>query len=108
MAIGFILCGINIMTSKVQFVLNEYVSGILYLFGGVVFMPEILPLWGQYVSNGLPITYFLRLVRIAVLHEAGSTVQTDLLYLVVTMVVTIVLGRRNLQRTSKSQFKHDI
>ncbi|MGB9135166.1 MAG: hypothetical protein WCC63_06255, partial [Candidatus Bathyarchaeia archaeon] len=43
MAMGFILCGINIMTSKVQFMLSEYVSGILYLFGGVVFVPEILP-----------------------------------------------------------------
>jgi ABC-2 type transport system permease protein len=92
MAIGFILCGINIMTSKVQFMLTEYVSGILYLFGGVVFMPEILPSWGQAFSNVLPITYFLRLVRTAVLHETGSTVQTDLLYLVVTMIATIVLG----------------
>jgi ABC-2 type transport system permease protein len=92
MAIGFILCGINIMTSKVQFVLTEYVSGILYLFGGVVFMPEILPSWGQSVSNALPITYFLRLVRTAVIHETGFTVQTDLLYLVVTMIATIALG----------------
>jgi len=92
MAIGFILCGINIMTSKVQFVLTEYVSGILYLFGGVVFMPELLPQWGQAFSNALPITYFLRLVRTAVLHDAPSTVQMDLLYLVVTMIGTIALG----------------
>jgi ABC-2 type transport system permease protein len=91
-AMGFILCGINIMTSKVQFVLNEYVSGILYLFGGVVFLPEMLPSWGQTISNALPITYFLRSVRFSILHQAGSAIQTDFLFLVLTMIATIIIG----------------
>jgi len=91
-AMGFILCGINIMTSKVQFMLSEYVSGILYLFGGVVFLPEILPSWGQAISNALPITYFLRSIRAAMLHQATSAVQTDLLFLVITMIATITVG----------------
>ncbi|MDH5634814.1 MAG: ABC transporter permease, partial [Candidatus Bathyarchaeota archaeon] len=85
MAIGFILCGINIMTSKVQFMLNEYVSGILYLFGGVIFLPEILPPWGQHISNAMPITYFLRIVRFSFLHQGSFDVQTNLLYLVATI-----------------------
>ena len=92
MAIGFILCGINIMTSKVQFTLNEYVSGILYLFGGVIFLPEILPQWGQYISNALPITYFLRIVRFSFLRQANFDAQTNVLYLVVTMIATILVG----------------
>lgn len=92
MAIGFILCGINIMTSKVQFMLNEYVSGILYLFGGVVFVPEILPPWGQQISSAMPVTYFLRIVRFSFLHQGSFDVQTDLLYLVVTIVITILVG----------------
>jgi ABC-2 type transport system permease protein len=91
-AMGFVLCAINIMTSKVQFMLTEYVSGILYLFGGVVFMPEILPPWGQTISNALPITYFLRSVRYSILHQSVFSVQTDLLYLTVTMVATIIIG----------------
>ena len=91
-AMGFILCGINIMTSKVQFVLSEYVSGILYLFGGVIFMPQILPSWGQAISNALPITYFLRIVRYSILGQSGFAVQTDLLYLVLTMSATIMIG----------------
>ena len=91
-ALGFVLCAINIMTSKVQFMLNEYVNGILYLFGGVVFLPEILPAWGQTVSNALPITYFLRTIRYSILHQATSAVQTDLLYLVVTSIATIIIG----------------
>lgn len=92
MAIGFILCGVNIMTSKVQFMLNEYVSGILYLFGGVVFLPEILPPWGQHISNAMPITYFLRIVRFSFLHQGSFDVQTNLLYLVATIIITILVG----------------
>jgi ABC-2 type transport system permease protein len=91
-AMGYILCGINIMTSKVQFMLTEYVSGILYLFGGVVFLPEILPQWGQTISNALPITYFLRIMRYAFLHQSPSVVEMDLLYLVLTMIATIIVG----------------
>jgi len=91
-AMGFILCGINIMTSKVQFMLSEYVSGILYLFGGVIFMPQILPSWGQAISNALPVTYFLRIVRYSILGQSGFVVQMDLLYLVLTMFATIMIG----------------
>ncbi len=94
MAIGFILCGINIMTSKVQFMLPEYVSGILYLFGGVVFLPELLPWWGQHISNALPITHFLRIVRFSFLwrEQTSFDVQTNLLYLSVTTIFTVLIG----------------
>lgn len=91
-AMGFILCSINIMTSRVQFMLTDYVSGILYLFGGVVFTPEILPTWGQAISNALPITYFLRSIRFAILHQTASANEIDMLYLVLTMIATVVVG----------------
>jgi len=89
---GFILSSINIMTSKVQFTLSDYVSGILYLFGGVVFLPDILPFWGQAISSVLPITYFLRTVRYSILHTPGLVYQTDLIYLVLTMFATLLVG----------------
>jgi ABC-2 type transport system permease protein len=92
MGMGFILCGINIMTSKVQFMLTDYVSGILYLFGGVVFLPSLLPSWGQYISNALPVTYFLNVIRFSFLPEAGFDVQLNLLYLAVTMIATVLIG----------------
>lgn len=92
LALGFMLCGINIMTSRVQFMLTEYVSGTLYLFGGVVFLPEVLPSWGQAISSALPITYFLRSIRFSILHQAGFDFQMNLLYLILTTVGTTVLG----------------
>ncbi|HVP27146.1 MAG TPA: ABC transporter permease [Candidatus Bathyarchaeia archaeon] len=91
-ALGFVLSGVNIMTSKVQFMLTEYVSGILYLFCGVVFTPAILPSWGQAFSSVLPVTYFLRVVRFAVVGQTGFSLQTDLLYLVLTTAATVVVG----------------
>jgi ABC-2 type transport system permease protein len=91
-ALGFVLCAINIMTSRVQFMLSEYVTGILYLFGGVVFLPQFLPSWGQAVSNVLPVTYFLRSVRFSILHQTEVPFQTDLLYLALTTIATIVVG----------------
>lgn len=91
-AIGFILCGINIMTSKVQFMLQDYVIGILYLFGGVVFLPDLLPTWGQAISNGLPITYFLRCIRSSFLNQASTVFQMDFLYLTITTAATVVVG----------------
>lgn len=92
MAIGFILCGINIMTSKVQFMLNEYVNGILYLFGGVVFLPQILPAWGQAISSALPITYFLNSVRFSFMHTGSFDAQANLLFLLVTLIASVIAG----------------
>jgi ABC-2 type transport system permease protein len=91
-SIGFILSGINILTSRVQFMLNEYVSGILYVFGGVIFMPEVLPIWGQTISNALPITYYLRTIRFSILQQSSTPIQSDLMYLIITMVATMIIA----------------
>ncbi len=65
MAMGFILSAVNLVSSKLQFTLQEYVVGSFYLFGGVIFPPGNLPNWAQAVSNVLPIRYFLATVRIS-------------------------------------------
>lgn len=91
-ALGYILCGINIMASKVQFMMPEYISGIFYLFGGVIFQPEILPSWGQTMSNVLPITFFLRNIRFAILHQPTNSPQADIFYLILTTIITCILG----------------
>ena len=90
--IGFIFSGINLVTSRVQFALPDYASAIFYLFGGVVFLPEILPAWAQTVSKALPITYFLRAVRSAFLVQSSGALTIDLLFLSLTTVVTGIIG----------------
>jgi ABC-2 type transport system permease protein len=91
-ALGFVLSAINILTSRVQFMLSEYVTGILYLFGGVVFTPNILPFWAQPVSNVLPVTYFLRIMRFSFTGQTGGNLQTDMLYLALTTAGTVVIS----------------
>ncbi len=91
-SIGFIFSGINLVTARIQFALPDYVSGIFYLLGGVVFPPEILPAWAQSVSNVLPVTYFLRAIRSAFLPQANSTFVMDLFYLALTTIVTAFIG----------------
>lgn len=91
-SIGFIFSGINIVTSRIQFALPDYVSSIFYLLGGVVFPPEILPSWAQTVSNALPITYFLRAVRSSFLVQSYQAFGMDIFYLAVTTAATAVVG----------------
>ncbi len=93
LALGFILSAVNLLSAKLQFTLQEYVIGIFYLFGGVIFAPSVLPNWGQAISNVLPIRYFLAAVRLSFSSCAQDClpVNTTLLYLAVA-TLTIVLA----------------
>lgn len=59
-----------------------FVSGLANLVGGVYYPVEILPGWLQVVANLLPITYALRVMRLALLRGVSwSDVAPDLLIL---------------------------
>ena len=63
LAIGYMLCAVNIVSNRMEFVLGDSVSGVFFLLGGVIFPISLLPGPVQYVSNVLPVTYFLDTVR---------------------------------------------
>lgn len=65
LALGFILSAVNLVSAKLQFTLQEYVVGIFYLFGGVIFRPALLPNWAQAISNVVPVRYFLAAIRVS-------------------------------------------
>ncbi|MFQ5951004.1 MAG: ABC transporter permease, partial [Candidatus Geothermarchaeales archaeon] len=89
---GYMLYGVSLVSAKLEWALGEYVSGIFFLLGGVIFPPEALPLWMQPLSNALPLTYFLRVVRTSILTPTAPLPIGDLLYLTVYTLVTAVLG----------------
>jgi ABC-2 type transport system permease protein len=62
-AMGVILGGISFLTAKHMHGMNESVAGIFYLFCGVLFPISMFPLWGQYLSMGIPLTYWFEAVR---------------------------------------------
>jgi len=93
LAIGFILCSVNIVSNRMEFILGDSVAGIFFLLGGVIFpvdklIPQLRP-----VASVLPITYFLNTVRESFgLTVASSGYLTDLGLLALTSLVALVLG----------------
>jgi ABC-2 type transport system permease protein len=69
--IGIALAGVSMLTAKHGYGINEGIAGAFYLFCGVVFPITVLPGWGQAIGMVIPITYWLELVRRAVLSGSG-------------------------------------
>jgi ABC-2 type transport system permease protein len=91
-SIGFILCGLNLVSHRTEFILGDSVSGIFFLLGGVLFSVSLLPGQVQYVSNALPITYFLEAVRESFSIPNTGDYLTSLGFLAVTTLGSLVLG----------------
>ncbi len=62
-AMGVILGGISFLTAKHMHGMNESVAGIFYLFCGVLFPISMFPVWGQYISMAIPLTYWFEALR---------------------------------------------
>ena len=92
LAIGYILCAVNIVSHRLEFILGESVSGIFFLLGGVVFPPSALPGWVQPLSAALPVTHFLGAVRDSFFGTELNTYLLDLGYLALATVATVVVG----------------
>lgn len=69
--IGIALAGIALLTAKHGSGINEGIAGAFYLFCGVVFPITFLPAWAQSIGLAIPITYWLEIVRRAVLSGSG-------------------------------------
>jgi ABC-2 type transport system permease protein len=70
--LGILLAGITMVTAHHSFVLTEGVSGLFYLACGAIFPIDILPVWLQYLSKALPLTYWLELLRRSILGQSLS------------------------------------
>src|SRR6266446_7681549 len=47
LAIGYMLCAVNIVSNRMEFILGDSVSGIFFLLGGVIFPVALLPSYVQ-------------------------------------------------------------
>jgi ABC-2 type transport system permease protein len=70
--LGILLAGVSLITAHHSFTLTEGIAGIFYLACGAIYPIDILPVWLQYLSKGLPLTYWLELVRRSVLGKSLS------------------------------------
>jgi ABC-2 type transport system permease protein len=98
--IGIALAGVSMLTAKHSMGINEGIAGMFYLFCGVTFPITFLPTWGQVIGLTIPITYWLEVVRRAVLPadlqwDSGLTVYSTgdiFLMLLVTSFVFLLLS----------------
>src|SRR2546426_3029030 len=92
LAIGYMLCAVNIVSNRMEFILGDSVSGIFFLLGGVIFPVALLPSYVQLISNLLPVTYFLNTVRESFGLIPTASYVSDLAYLALTTLVTMIIG----------------
>lgn len=71
--LGILLAGISIVTAHHSWALTEGMAGLFYLACGAIYPIDILPIWLQYLSKALPLTYWLELVRRSVLGKSLSS-----------------------------------
>jgi ABC-2 type transport system permease protein len=75
-------------------VMPDAISGALYLLAGTIFPIAILPGWLEKIALGMPLTYWLELIRRALLGDAvGATFPiASTLVIVGLLALTTVLA----------------
>jgi ABC-2 type transport system permease protein len=94
---GLALASVVLTIAHGSWLVGEAVAGALYLFCGAVFPIDALPAWLRPVGYLLPVTYWLELVRRALVgpiaHEHPSLVGiSDAELLALLVVMTLLLG----------------
>ncbi len=74
--LGLMLAGLMLLLAKHSDGVGEAVGGALYLFSGAVFPLEILPAFLRPVGYVIPITYWLELLRRALVGEVAQAFPT--------------------------------
>ncbi len=92
---GILLAGITLLTAHHSWYLTEGAAGIFYLACGAIYPIDVLPTWLQYLSKILPLTYWLELLRRAVLGKSLSATlshYTNWELMIIMLLTTLVLA----------------
>ena len=73
---GLILAGVTLLIAHHVWFLGEAVAGALYLFSGAIFPLEVLPAAIRWIGYVTPITYWLELIRRALVGEVAEAFPT--------------------------------
>ncbi len=73
---GLILASVSLLVAHHFFLIGEAVAGALFLFSGAVFPLEVLPSWLRPLGFIMPITYWLELLRRALLPSGVKAFPT--------------------------------
>jgi ABC-2 type transport system permease protein len=73
---GLMLAGLNLLVAHHYGAWGEAVAGALYLFSGAIFPLEVLPTWLRPVGFIMPVTYWLELIRRALVGSVAQAFPT--------------------------------
>jgi len=73
---GLMLAGVTLLIAHHVWFLGEAVAGALYLFSGAIFPLEVLPPAIRWIGYVIPITYWLELIRRALVGEVADAFPT--------------------------------
>ncbi len=94
---GLLLAGLNLLVAHHYGAWGEAVAGALYLFSGAIFPLEVLPAWLRPVGFAMPVTYWLELIRRALVGSVAQAFPTlaglsNLQLLGIMVGLTLVFG----------------
>jgi ABC-2 type transport system permease protein len=88
---GLMLAGVMLLLAHHNFGVGDAVAGALYLFSGAIFPLEVLPAYLRPVGYVIPITYWLEILRRALVGEVAQAFPT-LANLNNSQLIAILLG----------------
>lgn len=99
-ALGIALAGLTLVMKRNAWVMPDAMAGALYLLAGAIFPIAILPGWLEKIALGMPLTYWLELIRRALLGDsigatfpiASTTTIVGLLALTTAITIAVCLG----------------
>jgi ABC-2 type transport system permease protein len=74
--LGLLLGAISLLVARHSGFIADGVSGVLFLFSGAIYPLEVLPKWLQPVGFAVPITYWLELLRRALIGNVAQALPT--------------------------------
>lgn len=72
-SIGLAVAGLMLLTGTASWALGDLLASALLVFSGAVFPIDVLPAWLQPIGFALPITYWLELIRRALMSTPYPT-----------------------------------
>lgn len=95
--LGLILASITLLVAHHFFLIGEAVAGALFLFSGAIFPLDVLPVWVRPVGFIVPISYWLELMRRALVGQVAQAFPTlagfsNLQLLGILIGLTILFG----------------
>src|SRR5262249_22790858 len=93
---GLTMAGIMLLTGQESWAIGELLAGAFYLFSGAIFPLDVLPSALRYIGLVMPVTYWLELVRRALVRPASDfptvTAWTNAQLFGTLAVLTVALG----------------